>query len=29
MENIKVAIYEDNLSLREVLSTIIRNAAGL
>ena len=28
MENIKVAIYEDNLSLREVLSTIIRNSQG-
>ncbi len=28
MENIKVAIYEDNQSLREVLSTIIRNSAG-
>lgn len=28
MEKIKVAIYEDNLSLREVLSTIIRNAQG-
>ena len=28
MEKIKVAIYEDNLSLREVLSTIIRNSQG-
>lgn len=28
MENIKVAIYEDNQSLREVLSNIIRNSAG-